>query len=102
MQDSIFKPNSYKGHSNIVEMLIQKSKYYNININSKTTLYGWNAFHLACVAGRANIVELLINYAISFEFDFFSEDNRGKSGLQLAESFDKAEVVNLIKKKLTL
>ena len=83
-----------------MEMLIQKYVHFNIDLNSKTKQNGWNAFHLACVAGRGNIVELLIHHSKSFKFDFSNEDYNGKTGLQLAELFDKTEVVNLIKKKL--
>ena len=37
-----------KGHSNIADMLIEKSTEFNIDLNAKDDLGGSTAYHLAC------------------------------------------------------
>ena len=55
-----------RGHLKIVEMLVQKSAAFNIQINAKND-FGWTAFHAVCSNGHSEIAKLLIQ--VSFEFN---------------------------------
>ena len=44
----------WQNNGKIVEMLIEKSTRFNIDLNAKDD-NGWTGFHLACMNGNLNI-----------------------------------------------
>ena len=78
---------------------------------------GQTAFHLACMKGKTEIVEMLIDNAKYYQINFKDKDNLNETGLCKAERIDrpvstsleynsliarangKQEIVELIQKK---
>ena len=80
-------------------MLMQKSKEFNIDLNSKSN-DGWTAFHFACAYDKINIVEMMIDNAKSFKLDLLIKDNNGRTGFQCAKDCGSTDVVKIIKRKM--
>ena len=85
-----------KGHLKVAELLAQNSA----ETNAKT-VKGQTAFHLACIYGQTEIVEMLMDNAKAYKIDFTAEDERCFTGLQYAISWKRQDVVDLIKTKET-
>ena len=54
------------GHSETVQIIIQYSTEYNINLNSKTN-NGYTPFQLACENGLSEVVEILLQVTFSLK-----------------------------------
>jgi ankyrin repeat protein len=78
----------------------QISAELNIELNARENLEYWTAFHLACIYGKANIVEMMIDNAESFNFDLMAKDKEGRTGFMLVKHYGRPDVMNLIKRKL--
>ena len=72
------------GPSKLVEILIQNSKKFNIDINSKT-YRGQTGFHYACANGNYTIVEKMIDISEDHKLDLTVKDINGDTGFQLAK-----------------
>ena len=77
-------------------MLINKSFELNIDLNAKTDA-GYTSFHFACMNGRTNIVEMMIENAENFKIDVNAKTAAGYTGFQIAGQYGKIDVVQLIK-----
>ena len=73
-----FQSACMNGHKKMVEMLIEKSFEFGIDLNAKTKAYGTTAFHLACKFGYKDTVNILMEksstYDINLHCNFFSRD----------------------------
>ena len=76
-----------------------ESANLNIDLNARNE-YGHTAFHLACIFGRKDIVEIMIEHAESSKLNFKIKCDSGKTAIQIAESNEFHDVVDLIKRKL--
>ena len=89
------------GHTELVQMLIQNSVEFNIDLNTKDQNgWTWTAFHFACFYGRAQIVDNIIKIKDRFKIDVKAKTNIGRTGFQLAEIEKNHDVINLIKRKM--
>ena len=77
------------------QLLIKKSREFNIDLNSKNEIHR-TAFHLACLHKKTDIVKLLMENAVVFKIDLEAKDINGKTGYQIADN----DVKQLIKTKM--
>ena len=83
----------------IVEMLIQTSTEFSIDLNAKSN-NGQTAFYNACFLGQKTIVEMLIDNAKSFKLDLMTRNNDGLTGFQIAEKCGYDFIVHMIKRRM--
>ena len=79
-------------------MLMQKSVELQIDLNAKNES-GITAFYSACLMGRTETVEKIIENADYGKIDLKAQ-NRGMTGFQIAEMGLKFQIVDLIRRKL--
>ena len=91
------------GHLAVAKILMKRSKWGSsknkIDLNAKDK-WGKTGFHHACENGRTETVQMLIKNATTFLIDLKDRDKSGKNALQIAECFQKSDVVNIIKSEL--
>ena len=63
----------------IVELLIQSSVRFKIDLNTKGGLFDQTAFHMACMKNQTKTAELLIQKSSSFNIDLNSVDSNGRT-----------------------
>ena len=70
---SAFHLATCQSNSKIVEMFIQKSVKFNIDLNFKIhyNCFGWTALHFACYYGKTNSVDLIIQKVFIFTIFVF-------------------------------
>ena len=68
-----------KGHSKMVEMLIQNPVKFNIELNAIKTYCGKTAFHWACNNGHSKIAEILMQKSTELNIELNTKDNTGRT-----------------------
>ena len=61
------------GNSNIVDMLVQKSAEFNINLNEKD-VFGHSGFHNACNGGHLKVAKMLMLSSAEYNIDLNSKE----------------------------
>ena len=79
-------------------MLMQKSSENNIDLNAKD-IWGLTAFQCACMDGKLETVEMMLENAETFKINLTVKDSSGFTGFQVAKCHGRTRVVNLIEKK---
>ena len=72
-----------KGDAKLVEMIVQKSTTFNIDLNAKTNI-GQTAFHLVCKHDHLSLVEMVIQKSAEFEIDLNAITNHGLTAFHYA------------------
>ena len=85
------------GHSKIVEMIVQNSADFNINLNVKTE-DGMTAFHFVCKKGHFEIADFILQKSAEFNIDLLStRRSRVENILLLRELECDNDIINRVK-----
>ena len=61
-------------------------------------IYEWTAWHVACMSGKTETVQLIIQYSKDFDIDLNAKDNDGRTALHVACKYGRTEFVQMIVK----
>ena len=86
----------YKGHSDVVKILIENAAELRIDLNAKNP-YGLTAFHFACLGNNSNVVKVLIENAATYGIDLNIRDNYGMTAFNIACQRGHSDVVKILK-----
>ena len=86
------------GHFKIVEVILEKSSKYRIEINTKLEK-DWTALHLASYHGHFKIVEILINKYVELKLDLSTKILSGRTAFHLACEKGFVKVVEIFVEK---
>ena len=76
------------GKPEIVELIIQSSKDFGIDLNAKDC-YGSTAWHRACIEDETETVQMILKNWKEFGIDLKAQDNQGITALDLlTEEYD--------------
>ena len=89
-----------RGETETVNLLIQSSKDFKINLNAKysSNRYGHTAWHLACSCGRTKTAQLIIKNSKDFGIDLNTKGIIGRTALHDACMNGQTETVLMILK----
>ena len=76
-------------------MLIQKSTELNVELNAKDNS-GKTAFHITCVKGHSEIVEMLIQKSIELKIELNAKDIHGWTGFHHACCYGFENIVEIM------
>ena len=69
----------------------------NIDLNSQTRFDGFTGFHLACINGRLEIAEMLIQKSLDFNIELNAEDEvLGDTAFHVACRYGQSKIVEML------
>ena len=71
-------------HTEVPELLVQRSKEYKIDLNAKTTFYDMTAFHICCNNRDLKLAKMLIQNSTKFHIDLNAKNHVGWTGFHYA------------------